>query len=339
MLRNLNYTGRNKMDVEVKLKKSIVVLRAKDDTYLSSRTILATNDVNKDGRYEMQADESAVHERKLLASLGIAVSELKSGLTKFRMKDTLTDKKDSFTLIFEVSDRFRMEALKDLQRLTEEYLYRKIVSDWWQANYPEMANQYVSDASSAMEGVVRLLSISIPYDVVGGIKFKCFCQRNHRIVLLYKEELMNEIHTELLKLSKSRANEKGMPDFNLQTNELEDETLLTRYVNRHISRICSRVNAYLCEFSNTVDNDMMDRVPVYKFTLIFPKNWDGRLFEQLAEEMHSYIVNASITEWLKSYLPDMASIYGSQADVSYDNIKHVISVRKPHSIHKPLQPF
>ena len=130
-----------------------------------------------------------------------------------------------------------------------------------------------------------------------------------------------------------------MPDFNLQTNELEDETLLTRYVNRHISRICSRVNAYLCEFSNTVDNDMMDRVPVYKFTLIFPKNWDGRLFEQLAEEMHSYIVNASITEWLKSYLPDMASIYGSQADVSYDNIKHVITVRKPHSIHKPLQPF
>lgn len=326
------------MDVEVKLKKSVIVLRAKDDTYLSARTALAANDVNRDGRYEMQADECAVHERKLLASLGIAVSDLKSRLTKFRMKDTLTDKKDSFTLEFEVSDRFRTDALKDLQRLTEEYLYRKIVSDWWQANYPDMSAQYVTDASGAFDGVARLLAINLPYDMVGGIRYKCMCRDGYRLVLLMKEEMMNEIHTELLKLSRSRTNDKGMPDFNLQTSELEDDILLTRYVNRHIGRISGRLNAYLYGLSNTVDNDMMVRRPVYEFKLVFPPNWDDSLFEQLAEEMHSYVVNASVTEWLKSYLPEMASIYGTQADSAWSNIKHIVSVRR-YGIHKPLQPF
>ena len=326
------------MDVGVKLKKSVIVLRAKDDTYLSARTALAANEVNKDGRYEMQADECTVHERKLLSSLGIAVSELKSNLTKFRMKDTLTDKKDSFTLEFEVSDRFRMEALTDLQRLTEEYLYRKVVSDWWQANYPDMAAQYVANASVAMDGVARLLAINVPYDVTGGERFKCYCKVGYRVVLLLKEEMLNEVHTELLKLSRSRTNEKGMPDFQLQTNELEDDTLLTRYINRHVGRISSRINPYLYELSSRVDDDMMERTPVYEFKLVFPKNWDDRLFEQLAEEMHSYVVNASITEWLKSYLPDMASIYGTQADSAWDNIKHIVSVRRG-GVHKPLQPF
>lgn len=326
------------MDIEVKLKKSVIVLRAKDDTYLSARTALASNEVNKDGRYEMQADECAVHERKLLASLGIAVSELKSNLTKFRMKDTLTEKKDSFTLVFEVSDRFRMDALTDLQRLTEEYLYRKIVADWWQANYPDMSAQYVANASGAMDGVARLLAINKPYDVIGRTRLKCYCRGRYRMVLLVKEEMLNEIHTELLKLSRGRTDERGMPDFMLQTNELEDESLLTRYINRHVGRICNRINPYLYELSSKVDDDLMERTPVYEFKLVFPDKWDDRLFEQLAEEMHSYVVNASITEWLKSYLPDMASVYGSQADSAWDNIKHIVSVRRG-GVHKPLQPF
>lgn len=326
------------MDIEVKLKKSVIMLRAKDDTYLSARTILASNEVNKDGRYEMQADECAVHERKLLSSLGMAVSGLKSELTKFRMKDTLTEKKDSFTLQFEVSDRFRMEALNDLQRLTEEFLYRKIVSDWWQANYPEMSAQYVENVATALEGVVRLLAISVPYETTFGKRYKCYCHTGYRVVLLYKEELLNEIHTELLKLSRSRSNEKAIPDFNLQTNELEDEALLTRYINRHIGRVCSRIQPYLYDLSSTTDDNLMDRRPVYEFKLVFPTTWDERVFEQLGEEMHAYVVNAAITEWLKSYLTDMASIYGSQADAAWDNIKHLISVRKG-GLRKPLQPF
>ncbi len=326
------------MDIEVKLSKGKIILRAKDDTYLAVRTYLASHDSNANSKYEMQADERNTHERKLLNSVGSSLSKLKSELNRYRISDTLTEEKDSFELTFEMSDRIDLSKAKDVERLVEEYLYRSVVADWWLVNYPEAAASYQLSADSVLADLNKCFTLMLPFDGIDGVRYKCLCKRDYRIVLLYKEELLNEIHTELLKLSRSRSNEKGIPDLNLETSELKDESLLTRYINRHVGRICSRVNAYLYELSNSVDNDRMDRLPVYEFKLIFPRNWDDRLFEQLAEEMHAYVVNASITEWLKSYLPDTASVYGSQADSAWDNMKHIVSVRR-NGVRKPIQPF
>lgn len=327
------------MEVELKFSKGKIILRAKDETYLSAKSILSDKDKTDEQKYNMQAGDNKVHERKLLSSLGMALSEFKSAFDRFTITDTMSDRKDSFLVTMDLSDRFRYERKNDLQRLVEEYLYRRIVADWWQTNYPDMAPSYISNVSLSLDGIKRLISLSKPFDTVNGIKYKCLVRRNYRVVLLYKEEIMNEIHTEMLKLSRSRKNERGVADIDLQTSEMEDESLITRYVNRHIGRICSRINAYLYELSNTVDNDQMDRQPVYEFKLVMPEGWDGRLFEQLAEEMHSYVVNASLFEWLKTGIPEAASVYGTQADAAYDNMKHIVTVRKASSIYKPLQPF
>lgn len=326
------------MDVELKFSKGKIILRAKDETYLSTKSVLSDKDRTDEQRYNMQAGDNKVHERKLLSSLGMALSELKSTFDKVSISDTMTDRRDSFVITMALSDRFKLDRSTDLQRMIEEYLYRRIVADWWQTNYPEFAASYLSNVSVALDGIRRLLSLSKPYDAISLSRFKCICSCGYRNVLLYKEELLNEIHTEMLKLSRAKTNERGVADINLQTDELYDESLLTRYINRHIGRVCGRINAYLYELSNDFDDDHMERVPVYKFKLVMPDKWDDRLFEQLAEEMHAYVVNASITEWLKSYLPDMASVYGSQAESAWDNIKHIVSVRKG-GLRKPLQPF
>ena len=326
------------MDVRINLSKGKIVLRAKDDTYLAVRSFLSSHNSNANSKYEMQADERETHERKLLNSIGTSLSKLKSELSRYRMSDTLTDGYDSFEITLELSDRTDLTKVKDVERMVEEYLYRSIVADWWQTNYPDLSASYLSNVSVALDGIRRLLSLSKPYDAISLPRFKCICSCGYRNVLLYKEELLNEIHTEMLKLSRAKTNERGVADINLQTDELYDESLLTRYINRHIGRVCSRINAYLYELSNDFDDDHMERVPVYKFKLVMPDKWDDRLFEQLAEEMHAYVVNASITEWLKSYLPDMASVYGSQAESAWDNIKHIVSVRRG-GLRKPLQPF
>ena len=327
------------MDVSIKLSKGKIVLRAKDDTYLSVRSFLVNHDSNANSKYEMQADERATHERKLLNSIATAVSTLKSEIGKYKITDDLTDEKDMFTITLEMSERMNMSRKKDLERLAEEYIYRKVVSEWWLANYPDAAATYLNQSKTTLDDFVKCLSLKAPFDSIGGVKYKCVIGGRCRMVLLYKEELMNEIHTEMLKLSKSRTNERGVDDLNLQTNEIEDESLLTRYINRHVGRVCSRINAYLYELSDTIDNNSPDRQPVYEFKIVMPEGWDSRLFEQLAEEMHAYIVNASLFDWLKTYIPDAAAVYKSQADVAYDNIKHVVSARKPSSIFKPLQPF
>lgn len=327
------------MDVEIKFSKGRIILRAKDETYLSAKSILSDKERTDEQRYNMQAGDNKVHERKLMSSLGTALSELKSAFEGYRIKDDMTDRKDGFTLCFSLSDRFMLERENDLQRMVEEYLYRRIVADWWQTNYPDMSSPYIANASVSLESIRKIISLSNPYDSLKGNKFKCFCMRNYRVVHLFKEEMVNEIHMEMLKLSRTRKNERGVPDLDLQTDEIRSEHLITRYINRHVGRVCSRINAYLYDLTNTVDNDSLDRTPVYEFKLVMPEGWDGRLFEQLAEEMHSYIVNASLFELLKTHLTDMASIYGTQADVAYGNIKHVITVRKPGFVFKPLQPF
>ena len=325
------------MDVVLKFSKGAIILRAKDETYLSTKSVLSDKERTDEQRYNMQAGDNKVHERKLLSSLGVALSELKSTFDKVPISDTMSDKKDSFNITLALSDRFKSERSIDLQRMFEEYLYRRIVADWWQTNYPELSASYLSNVSVSLDGIRRLLSLSTPNDE-NLIRYKCIYSCGYRNVLLYKESLLNEIHTELLKLSRSRTNETGIPDIHLQTNELEDESLLVRYINRHIGRICSRINVYLYELISGFDNEHSGESYVYKFKLVMPDKWDCRLFEQLGEEMHSYVVNAAITEWLKSYLPDMASVYGSQADSAWDNIKHIVSVRRG-GLNKPLQPF
>lgn len=327
------------MEVEVTLSKGAIVLRAKDDTYLAVRSYLVGHEANAQAKYEMQADERITHERKLLNSIGGAVTALKAELGRIRIGDTLSDASDTFTLTFDLSDRFDPMKRNDLERICEEYIYRKVVADWWMVNYPDAAQQYFALATQSAEGLKKCLSLQLPYESVGGVKYKCLTRRGYRVVLVYKEELMNEIHTEMLKLSRMRRSESGVADLELQTNEVEDEGLMTRHVNRHVGRVCSRINAYLYEVSYTVDNDMMERTPVYEFKLVMPEGWDGRLFEQLAEEIHAYLVNACLYEWLKTAIPDMASVYRMEAETAYDNIKHVVSVRRKGAIHKPLQPF
>lgn len=327
------------MEVSATMSKGAIALRAKDDTYLAVRTFLVGHEANAKSKYEMQADERDTHERKLLKSIGAAVSVLEAELDRHKVTDSMEEGKDAFSVSYEVSDRFDLGKKKTLEKLTEEYIYRRVVYEWWLVNYPDAAPPFLVSAQSILESIRKCFSLSNPYESVGGVKYKCLQRRNYRVLLIYKEEVVNEIHRELLKLSRTRTDGNGVPDMNLQTNEMEDEGLITRYVNRYVNRAGERMNAYLYELSNTVDNDMEERVPVYEYKLLMPDGWDGRLFEQLAEEVHGYIVNSCLYEWMKTVSADAAVVYGREAQTAYDNIKHVISVRRRGCIRKPLQPF
>lgn len=326
------------MKVELKFSKGNIILRAKDETYLSAKSILSDKERTDEQRYNMQAGNNAVHERKLVSSLGLALSELKSSLEKYHITDSMTNNKNSFYLFVEVSDRFYCCRGNDLQRVIEEYLYRRIVADWWQSNYPDMAEQYFVNASNALNSVIKLLSLDNPPLSDKVVKYEYSDDCGYKTIVLYRDEIINEIHAEMLKLSRFNPT-NGTPSIELQTSEIKDEELIIRFINRHAGRICSRVNAYLVDFSNQEDDGSDNYIPVYKFRLMMPEGWDGRLIEQLAQEMHAYLVNASLFEWLKTINQEWSSIYGTQADSAYDNIKHAITVRKPGRIFKPLQPF
>lgn len=328
------------MDIVLNFSKGAIILKAKDETYLSARSILSDKENTPEQRYNLQAGDNTVHERKLLNSLELSVSEFKSEMYRYNISDTMNTKKDKFTMTMQVSDRFLLSRTVDVERLVGEYLYRKIVSYWWQANYPDMATSYMTNVSVALDNVKKCLSLENPYSIPGGLLTRCICRYPYRAVQIYKEALMNEIHTEMLKLSRSMTDEKGLADINLQTNEMDSETILSRYINRHIKRAGSRMSSYLVDLRDDfVDTNFSERTPIYEYVLNMPKGWDPILFEQLAEEIHSYVVNASLFEWLKTVHPNVSAVYGQQADAAYDNIKHIVTIRKGNALFKPLQPF
>ena len=124
------------------ISRGDIVLQAKDDTYLSARSALAVEVSNQEGRYEMQADERATHERKLLQSVSNAVYGLKSELNEYLISGDVNNEKDEIEFNINIYDAFRDERLESLKSLFSNYIAKRVISEWWKANYPSFAQQY-----------------------------------------------------------------------------------------------------------------------------------------------------------------------------------------------------
>lgn len=128
--------------LDLRISRGDIVLRAKDDTYLSARSALAVELSNQDGRYEMQADERATHERKLLQSVNDAVSGLKAELNEYLVSGNVDEEKDEVALTVSIYDGFRSERENVIKVLFTNYIAKRVISEWWKANYPSFAPQY-----------------------------------------------------------------------------------------------------------------------------------------------------------------------------------------------------
>lgn len=124
------------------ISKGDIVLQAKDETYLSARSALAVEVANQEGRYEMQADERATHERKLLQSVTNAVYGLKAELNEYLVSGDVEDGKDEISFVINIYDAFRSERLNSVKALFSNYVAKRVISEWWRANYPSYAAQY-----------------------------------------------------------------------------------------------------------------------------------------------------------------------------------------------------
>jgi hypothetical protein len=144
------------MVIDFSLSRGDIVLRAKDDTYLSARAALVDQTGNKDARYEMQADERDTHERKLLSSLKDAVSGIKAELNEYLISGDVDDESDTINFSINVSDSFRSsERQGAIATLCENYITKRVISEWWVANYPSFAESYVALTQQALDHLKR----------------------------------------------------------------------------------------------------------------------------------------------------------------------------------------
>lgn len=132
------------------ISKGDIILRAKDETYLSARSALAVEVSNQEGRYEMQADERVTHERKLMQSLNDAVYGLKSELNEYIVEGDISGESDDINFSIKVNDSFREERVSNVKELFAKYVANRVISEWWKANYPSYATQYDEQSIDAL---------------------------------------------------------------------------------------------------------------------------------------------------------------------------------------------
>lgn len=168
-----------------------------------------------------------------------------------------------------------------------------------------------------------------------------------RRVYLYVEELLHDIDAELLKLSKLMALE-GEMNQELQTDETKNNRpLMLRRIESHVGNLVQTMQAYVvdvCKCSSSkrrssmygdAGDDASRHFEEYEFELSFPENWRKNAFVTLSGEMHSYVVNGCVADFLKSSYPRQAESYMSVAERSMWNVKHCVTSRVPESVRKP----
>lgn len=286
-------------------------------------------------------DKVAVQQRDrdfLLIFWEKALSELSLSLCDFVIS------RDGDILSLYLSDRTNVGLSTDVLSLCEDYIRNRIVYEWMKIKAADHSGNFLNLSDES----VRLIKEKLYYknfpldDVPMYPKYSCeesksICMTGKIVyrVFLYNDAIKSDIDQELFGMYKRRKEGAST----LMGNDIELHRQITMYINKHTKRLSERLSAYLINHScEGVSDDTLDRVPQYVYLLGLPSNWNSSHAEQLAEEMHTYVVNASLYDYLKTNYPEEALIFGGASDAAWNNVKHAVSVRVG-GIKKPLQPF
>lgn len=286
-------------------------------------------------------DKVAIQQRDrdfLLIFFDKALSELSLALCDFVIS------REGDVLSLYLNDRTNTGLSQDVSNLCEDYLRNRVAYEWMKTKAADYSSSFLSQSEDSVRLIKeKLYYKNVPADNVM-LHPKCSCIESKSVcitgktvyrVFLYKDAITSDIDQELFGMYKRRKDSAST----LMGNDIELHRQMSIYINKHTKRLCERLSAYLINLSCDYDSDnTLDRVPQYVYLLGLPNNWNCSHAEQLAEEMHTYVVNASLYDFLKTSYPDEALIFGGASDAAWANVKHTVSVRVG-GIKKPIQPF
>lgn len=266
-----------------------------------------------------------------------ALSELSMSLCDFIIG------RDGDIISLYLNDRTNTSLSQDVLNLCEDYIRNRIAFEWMKIKALSHAENFLNLSEESIRLVKeKLYYKNIPVDDVMLPRYSCtrsnsICMTGKVVykVFLFKDIILGDIDQELFNMYKRRKDSAST----LMGNDIEIHRQMTVYINKHTKRLSERLSAYLINLSckSTSDNTL-ERVPKYVYLLGMPYNWNSANAEQLAEEMHTYVVNASLYDFLKTSYPDESLIFGGTSDAAWDNVKHAVSVRVG-GLKKPIQPF
>lgn len=296
----------------------------------------------KDSSGNLMYDKVRIEERDfdLLSTFYTRVM----GEVTLALRDFVVSREDGNLCLY-LDDRVNPALSNDIEKLAYDYVTNRVTAEWMKLKSVE----HVPIFQDAAESSLSVLQEKLYYrnypsdeDVTNPVKYKCSACRLAEIhgrhgyeILLFKNVILDDLSKELFLMYKTRKQSADA----IQPGTLESHTHLSVYISKHAKRITERLAAYIVSYGNgAVADNNTERKPCYRFVLGMPCTWERFQMEQLAEEMHTFIVNASLCDYLRMNFPDEALIYKGEADKAWDNMKHLVSTRKG-GVYKPLQPF
>lgn len=185
------------MEIRLRIYKSEIMKAAKDETYLSGRSVLAADGSNTEVVYNMQAGDDSVHESKLLRSLRVGLDSLKSQLTNFvkndgertgdNISDTMVADHDYFDIVLNVSERFNKGYVSSLASMSSAYIIDYTIATWWTAVNPSLAANYYNSAGAVLGNIrrcfIKVSPISPAYKYPRGIENGAYYENGEELVI------------------------------------------------------------------------------------------------------------------------------------------------------------
>lgn len=163
-----------------------------------------------------------------------------------------------------------------------------------------------------------------------------------RHLFVYKKQLMYDIESQVGMVAMSRRNESGVED-NTQSDMVSKyQPMLMRWLTKRFEKVKEALALAVIDDRQTASGDDLMDWDEKELVLQFPDWWDETAWKPLVDAVHSYLVNATMSEYYKITLTTKDPVTQSKLKDSYDDLGEVKTLLCKHhagEIKRPLRPM
>ncbi len=177
-----------------------------------------------------------------------------------------------------------------------------------------------------------------PHDTEYGIKDPKF----ERHIFISRDTLMFAIDSQIQMVAEMRKKDDGTEDDRLTNATTKHQQMFFAWFNKHVGKAKAKMQTFVLERSKTTTMNTVKDKEECDIELLMPWWWDDTVFDQLAEAVNDYVLNAMLQEFFTLTLTSKDPVTVDKAAIAADalaDIRKYANASKPGAIRKKLKPF
>jgi len=177
-----------------------------------------------------------------------------------------------------------------------------------------------------------------PHDREFGVKDPKF----ERHIFIGRDDLFFDINSQVQMVAEARPKQDGSIDNTLVEGVEKFRSMFYRWIDTYIGKAKTIMSAFVLEKFREIAINSIKDVDEVDITMLMPEWYDDTTWQQLCNEVHSYVVNATLFEYFKLKLTskDPVTVDKNEAMMFGESeIRKLCNANKAGTIHKKFKPF